>query len=373
MNYRSKLFLHKDPYDLDKTKAFFLNAVKENIKLHKDSCETYHNILKAKNFDISSIQTEEDLYKLPPIPTLYFKRHKVLSVPEKKLKIKATSSGTKGAQSNIGLDASTLFYGILLMIRFFAYHKILSIIPTNYIVLGYQPQKDNQLGAIKTANGTTKFAPALHREYALIDTGKGYEINTEGVKKALIRYAKQGFPVRFVGFPAYMYFLAKMLKENGTSIRLNKRSKILMGGGWKQFSNQEIDKEEFYALIKETLGIDKSCCFEFFSAVEHPLPYVKCKNGHFHAPIYSRVIIRDAKTLEPVENGQAGLLSFVSPFVSSVPLTSVVTDDLAVKYDGAKCGCGINAPYFDLMGRAGVAQIKTCTTDAAKLLGGSKR
>jgi len=137
-----------------------------------------------------------------------------------------------------------------------------------------------------------------------------------------------------------------------------------LGGGWKQFADEEIDRELFFTLIQDTLGIEKHNCYEFFSAVEHPLPYVKCKNGHFHIPIYSRVIIRDIKTLAPVPVGGLGLLSFVSPLVSSMPLTSVVTDDLAVLYDGSDCGCGINTPYFELKGRAGVAQIKTCTADA---------
>ena len=373
MGYRRKLFLHKYPYDIDETRSVFLDAIKENIKYHRDNCKEYDSILKAHNFNIDSIKHEKDLHKIPPLPTLYFKRNRIFSVPEKKLRIKAYSSGTKGLQSKIGLDISTLIYGILMMTRFFSYHKILSFIPTNYIVLGYEPGRDNDLGAVKTADGTTKFAPALHREYALKKTAEGYEINTEGIKRALMKYAKQGFPVRFVGFPAYMYFLAKTLKENGITLKLNRRSKVLMGGGWKQFSSEEIDRDGFYALIKETLGIDRHNCFEFFSAVEHPLPYLKCKNGHFHVPIYSRVIIRDVKTLEPVEDGQAGLLSFVTPFVSSMPLISVVTDDIAVKHDGGGCGCGIGAPYFDLLGRAGVAQIKTCTADAAELLGRSGR
>lgn len=371
MGSRRKLFLNKDPYDADKTRAFFMDALKENLSYHIENCEEYKSILQKQNFDIESINDESDLYKIPPLPTLYFKRNRLFSMPEEKLKVKAYSSGTKGAHSRIGLDMGTLTCGVFMMIRFFGYHKILSAAPTNYIMLGYRPDKDNNLGALKTAYGTTKFAPALHREYALIKTDKGYDVNTEGILRALTRYEKMGLPVRFVGFPAYMYFLAEELKKNGISFNLSRRSKVLMGGGWKQFSNTEIDRDEFYALIGETLGIRKENCCEFFSAVEHPLPYIKCKNGHFHAPIYSRVIIRDAETLQPVTDGTAELLSFVTPFVWSMPLTSVVTDDIAVKYDGCKCGCGIDTPYFDLLGRAGVSQIKTCAASAAELLGRS--
>jgi phenylacetate-coenzyme A ligase PaaK-like adenylate-forming protein len=225
---------------------------------------------------------------------------------------------------------------------------------------------------VQTAYGTTKFAPALHREYALKLSGNDYALNIEGIQKALLRYGKTGFPVRFVGFPGYMYFLVRALREKGIRLRLNGLSKVLLGGGWKQFSAEKIDKKELYTLIDETLGIQEDNCREFFSAVEHPVAYCDCANHHFHVPVYSRVIIRDVDTLEPVRNGETGLLSFVTPLVRSMPLLSVVTDDLAVMHDGAECGCGILSPYFEIVSRAGVREIKTCAQGAAELLGGNK-
>jgi len=372
MNYRYRLFSKRNPYNLNKTKDYFLNAVKDNITFHSKNCLEYSNILASQDFDISQLNSEDDLYKIPAIPTLYFKRNRLITVPEDKLIVKATSSGTKGSHSLIGFDKKSLGYGIMMMFHFFSYHKVISLLPTNYIVLAYEPSKHNNVGASKTAQGTTKFAPALHREYALKDTGLGYEINIEGIKKSLLRYAKMPFPVRFVGFPSYMYFLAKALKDNNIKLKLHPKSKILLGGGWKQFSGEKVDADSFYSLVHETLGIEKENCLEFFSAVEHPLPYCKCKNGHFHVPIYSRVIIRDVNTLKPVEIGEIGLLSFVSPLMTSTPLTSVMTDDLAVLHMGSECTCNIETPYFELKGRAGVSQIKTCTTDAAALLGGAK-
>jgi phenylacetate-coenzyme A ligase PaaK-like adenylate-forming protein len=368
MNERLKLFGQRNPYDLTKSKAVFLRLVRETVLIHRDHSPAYRQILEAQGFQVESLVTESDLARIPVIPTLYLKRNRFFSLPEEKFVIKATSSGTKGAQSQVGFDRQSLFYGVLMMIRFFGYHHIISPLPTNYIVLGYEPSQHTQMGAIQTAYHTTRFAPPIHRAYALRDTGTDYELNIDGLQKALFRYAKQVFPVRFVGFPSHMYFLAQALEENHVQLKLNPQSRILLGGGWKQFSDSEIDREEFTHLIRETLGIESSHIHEFFSAVEHPLPYCKCKNGHFHVPVYSRAIIRDVKTLAPLPKRQLGLLSFVSPLVLSMPITSVVTDDLAVLYDGDRCGCGITTPYFDLMGRAKVRQIRTCTTDAASLL-----
>ncbi|MCR5611777.1 MAG: acyl-protein synthetase [Clostridiales bacterium] len=366
MDIRRKLFLKRDPYSRGKDEGLFVRAVREQVKRNAAGSPEYAAILASRSFSPDELVSEEDLGRLPPLPTLFFKRNRIFSVPEKKLVVKAFSSGTKGARSEVGLDLSSLLYGIMMMFRLFSLHGVISPIPTNYIVVGYEPSKHSDMGAIKTAYGTTKFAPALHREYALRDTGTGYELNPDGVFRALMRYSRQPFPVRFVGFPAYMYFLAKSLKEKGISLKLPKRSMVLLGGGWKQFSGEEIDRGSFHKLIEETLGIKKERCLEFFSAVEHPHAYVRCPSGHFHIPSYTRVIIRDADTLEPVPEGTPGLLNFITPLVSSMPLASVLTDDIAV-YGTSPCPCGNKAPYFDLLGRAGVGGIKTCAASAAEM------
>ena len=369
MDERRKLFLKRDPYSPPKDGALFLRSVKALAEHHINNCPEYARILNERGFSPDLLRSEEDLHRLPVIPTLYFKRNRLFSVDEKELRVKAASSGTKGKKSVVGLDRKSLILGIGMMFRFFKYHGIISPVPVNYIVLGYEPSAHADMGAIKTAYGTTKFAPALSRTYALKDTGSDYELNLDGVKKALVKAAKSPFPVRFVGFPPYMYFLMKMLKDEGISLKLDRRSMVILGGGWKGFSGIEIDRGEFLSMLGEVLGIRGERCFEFYSAVEHPMAYVKCSEGHFHIPCYSRVIIRDTASLEPVKDGQAGLLSFVTPLVTSMPLISVVTDDIAVRHEGP-CACGIDAPYFDLLGRAGVAGIKTCVSGANEFLGG---
>lgn len=370
MDNRARLFFHKNPYDVQATSGIFLEAVRRNVAHHLRSCPSYAAMLRAADFHPDSLRSMDGLHRIPPIPTLYFKRNRISSIPMDKARIRATSSGTQGLYSQVVFDRASLRYGIGMMVRFFAYHKVISPIPVNYIVLGYPPRPGHQLGAAQTAYGTTRFAPALHRAYALAEDRGGWSPDIEGLCQALERYAKQGFAVRFVGFPAYLYFLMRMLREKGVSLALNKRSMILLGGGWKQHHDRQIDREEFDGLIQSTLGIPRERCKEFYSLVEHPIPYCRCENGHFHVPLYSRAIVRDVQTLKPVPNGETGLLSFVTPLVTSMPLTSVVTDDLATLQDEQSCGCGIDAPYFTLLGRSGLAQIQTCAAAAADMLGG---
>lgn len=369
MDYRNKLFTHKELYDHKGTDSLFIDAFKRNVIFHRKHCREYAAILNHKKFSLKQIKTIADLYKVPVIPTLYFKSHKLQSMADRRMLIKATSSGTKGKKSHIGFDARGLYYGAYMVLRTAAFHKLLSLKPTNYILLGYKPDKSNHTVISKTAFGSTFFAPALKRTYALKPTPEGYQLDLEGLKKSLLQYSTQPFPVRLVGFPAYTYFFLQELKKSGIQLTLHKDSKVLLGGGWKQFYTEKVEKEELYSLIEEVLGIKESNCREFYGAVEHPIVYCDCQNHHFHVPIYSRVIIRDVNTLLPVENGKVGLVNLITPMVESMPLTSVMTDDLGILHDGKECGCGINAPYYEILGRVGVQDIKTCAAGAAELLG----
>ncbi len=353
-----RLFSHKHPYDIQETEDDFIEATRLMVRHHEENCPEYANILKRAKF---CTEGDWDVSQIPPIPSLYFKRNQIYSIPQNKITLKAESSGTKGSKSNIVLDNKTFKYGIPMILRFFSYHKLISLLPVRYIILGYNPKENPNLGAAKTAYHTTKLAPALSRTYALKRNGETFSPNAEGVLRILEKHPNSTF--RFEGFPYMLYIMLCELKKAGIKINAGKRSKILLGGGWKGF--EEVSSEEFYALAEEVLGINSANITEFFSAVEHPLPYVKCKEGHFHVPIYSRVVIRDSITLEQLEDGRAGILNFVSPLVWSMPLVSVMTDDIAVK--GTNCECGNAAPYFKLLGRAGVSGIKTC---AANIAGG---
>jgi hypothetical protein len=140
----------------------------------------------------------------------------------------------------------------------------------------------------------------------------------------------------------------------------------MLGGGWKQFYTEEVDKPVFYSLAKKVFGLDESDIIEFYGAVEHPILYCDCEQHHFHIPIYSRVLIRDAETLQPLPHGMPGLVNLISPMVCGTPLLSVMPDDLGVLRDN--CPCGLRSPYLEILGRVGLQDVKTCAAGAAELL-----
>jgi len=368
MKHRQKLLHYPILYDHQGSNPLFLAAMGEITAFHMANNPQYAKIVEQAGFRPGSLTTLDDLYRIPPLPTLFLKRHTMFSRPERKMLIKATTSGTSGRKSTVGIDLNTGLFALEMVWRSFRHYKLTSLTPTNYIILGYQPSRHNQAGIAKTAFGFTLITPTLHRAYALRDTGDSYELDIENLVKALLRYEKQGFPVRFMGLPAYHYMLLATLKDRGIRLKLHPKSYLCLGGGWKQFYFEHADKSELYRLAEEVLGIQEDHCIDFFGAVEHPVLYCDCKNHHFHIPVYSRAVIRDVNTLAPVGYGVPGILNLLSPLMRSMPLHSIMTDDLAILHEGAACGCGNPAPYFELLGRAGLHEIKTCAAGAAQFL-----
>lgn len=360
------LFWHRNPYDLKHTDMLFLQKVISNAVFQFDNCMLYHSLLIKRGFTREKLLSISSPAELPFIPTLYFKHHTMISVPERKLLIKATSSGTSGNKSMVGLDFQTLFAGLGMVLAVSRTHKLLSTIPCHYIILGYEYNRHASMAVAKTAYGYTWFAPALSRTYALAYNRGTYSLRLDHIKQKLIRLSHQPFPVRIMGFPFHAYWLLSQMKEEGIHLKLPKGSLIAFGGGWKQHASQKIDKKTMYRLIYDVLGIKEDNCLEFFGAVEHPILYCACSKHHFHVPIYSRVIIRDVDTLEPVPDGTPGLVNLVTPMIHSAPLVSIMTDDLGILH--RNCDCGIQTPYLELLGRVGMEDITTCAAGAEQLM-----
>lgn len=370
MSYATKLFKtkHKRIYHIEKSNELFFKAMKENCIFQYEHCEKYKAILDKIGFNpYQDLNTYEDIANIPPIPTLYFKHNEMISMSKKKMLIKATSSGTSGKRSLLGFNFKSLYRGFRMVLSLCKYHHLFSLKPVHYIIFGYEPNKKNQTAISKSTYGFTFFAPALDRTFILKYKNNDYELDMESVKQALITFSKGKAPVRTHGFPAYTYFVLKQMKDEGVKVKLPQGSKLAIGGGWKQFYAEKIEKQAFYDLVYEVLGIEEKNIIEFFSAVEHPILYTDCKCHHFHIPVYSRVMIRDVDTLEPLEEGKMGLINLITPMIDSMPLLSVMTDDLGIIHT-EKCACGAPSPYLEIIGRVGIQDIVTCAAGAEEML-----
>lgn len=263
MTKRTKLFRQKRIYDTENSNELFFQAMKENCLYQYRHCPDYKRILDEQNFNPESLKSYDDLRKIPFIPTLYFKRHRIYSMSGKRMLIKATSSGTSGQQSYMGFNFMSLYRGLKMLLK--TGNNIIFFLETGalYRIRLRAVERERQ-GHCQIRVRIHFFSPALSKTFALRYTREGYRLDLERVREKLIACSKSNYPVRTVGFPAYTYFLLKSMKDEGLKIKLPKDSILTLGGGWKQFYAQRIEKKEFYRLVEEVLGIDEKHIIEFF-------------------------------------------------------------------------------------------------------------
>jgi len=363
-----------DPYvNLAEEDEKFIQAMKEVTSWHMEKCDYYKKLAASQNFKEESLKTLNDLLKIPHLWAHFFKAHEVLSVPEKDIFLHLTSSGTTGQKSQIFFDEWTIRSAQRMVdLIFEKYGWVTPDQKCNYVLFSYETESSSKLGTAYTDNFLCKYAPVNQVFTALKLTGSGtHEFDCFGTIDAFIDFARQGLPVRLFGFPAFFYFALERMKKLGIPpVKMHPDSLVFLGGGWKGHADKAIDKNDFYALVEEMLGIPNERLRDGFGSVEHCVPYVECKNHEFHVPVWSRVFIRDVETLKPLGYDQKGFLHFISPYITSMPGHSVIMGDMASLHTPESCGCGLPTPYFRIHGRAGVSKNKSCALAASELLKG---
>ena len=370
MTARKKLLALEDVYDQAGSSEIFLQAMRDCLKHHMQNNAFFGKYMAEEGFDPEELKTEEDLKKIPFIHANFFKKYEVLSVNREDIVFYATSSGTAGQKSQMFFDKDTQDFGNAMVKNEFRYFGFLSEELTNYLLFSYEPsQTSKDLGTAQTDIGLLSYAPVNETFFALRFNGQGHDFDVYGTIETLEKYEKQGLPVRIFGFPSFLYFTLRQMKETGhRPLKLNPNSMTMLGGGWKGYADKQISKSELYAMAEEMLGIPAENCRDGYGSTEHSVPYFECKNHHFHIPVYSRMLVRDVETLEPLPYGEAGFANFITPHLLSVPAVSVLMGDMAVMHPGEECGCGIKTPYMEIIGRAGTAKGKSCAITASELL-----
>lgn len=370
MTAREKLLSIEDVYDQEGSADIFVEAMRECLSQHMKNNEFFKNYMEKAGFSLDDMKTEDDLEKIPVIHANFFKKYEVLSIDRDEVYEHVTSSGTTGQKSQMFFDKDSFAFGNSMIKNEFRYFGFLSDKPTNYLLFTYEPADvSEKLGTSKTDIGLLSYAPVNEKFFALRYNGTGHDFDVYGAISALEKYERQGLPVRIFGFPSFLYFTVKQMKETGhRPLKLNTESMTLLGGGWKGYADKQISKSELYAMVEEMLGIPEENCRDGYGSTEHSVPYFECPKHHFHIPVYSRMIIRDVKTLKPLPYGEAGFANFITPHLLSVPAVSVLMGDMAVMHPAEECGCGIKTPFMEIIGRAGTSKGKSCAITASELL-----
>ncbi|WP_218173372.1 MULTISPECIES: acyl-protein synthase [Burkholderia] len=331
----------------------FDRAMRELVAFHYAHTPGYARWLAANDLTFERARALSDWSQLPPIVTRYFKQ-KFISSHTAHDALELVSSDMTEQTSRMPYDARSIFAAQSMISHIFSHYGWSTPRrPCNYIVLNYEPNDHVPLGAAYIGQFLCSFAPAHQIVYALRRHGEGYVFDVFGVVRALQEFARDGHPVRIMGYPALLWLLLEHMRASGCPpLSLHADSLVFLGGDWKTHTTFEVPKLTLYQRVGEQLGVAADRCRNCYGTLEHPIPYVECEHHHFHVPVYSRVYIRDPGTLKRLSYGERGLLQAVSPFITSSPAHSIMMSNPATLYPGHACSCELETDWFELHERA---------------------
>ncbi len=354
-------FFNFEPFILPqkKKKKIFMEEMKKTVIWHFQKNAEFKKMCKNRGFSPKKKYFLEDI---PYFPASLFKNFSLRSVPERLIVKRLYSSSTTGKPSIILLDQETSRNQQI------AVRKIISDFLGNtrrhFIIFDIEEViKETTLYELSSRGtairGMIPIAKQMH--FILYDK---YEINVEKLKY-LISDLKKEDSICFFGFTWLLYSVYRTHNNKEIKKMFNKLKpkdkKILHIGGWKKLQEKTVSKSEFNKQISQFLNVKESDVIDFYGMTEQlGVVYPDCEYGYKHVPIYSEVIIRDIKTLDPAPNGSEGFIQLLSPIPRSYPGISILSDDIGTIRGVDDCKCGRLGKYFTFERRSEEAELRGC-------------
>lgn len=119
-------------------------------------------------------------------------------------------------------------------------------------------------------------------------------------------------------------------------------------------------QEEFRDALKQVCGLRE--IYDYYGMVEQTgCIYMQCEYGHYHASIFSDVIVRNPMDFTVCKTGEKGIIQVVSAIPESYPGHSLLTEDEGMILGEDNCPCGRKGKYFSVTGRIKNAEIRGCS------------
>ena len=342
-------------------KEIFLKAMEEAVAYHLENNRKYRSFLEYYNFKKGNIGSLEMLEKLPWICVDEFKNRDLHSIRPVEYVYTLNSSGTSGKKSYNNLDLISLNREFMMD---YLVHREMGVLDADKdcnILLFTNDIKTHQTSGMTFSSYViSDMVNYKRREHLLHVVGGRNTFPIDNALKIYREFVDSGLPVRWIGYPAFMYKLAVEIKKRGLP-RLDAahESWIQTSGGWKNLANEEIGFDEFCLILNEATGIGSDNIRDLYGASEHGVGYLECCCHKKHVPVFSHVVSRDPYTLEVNKNGEVGLLHFFTPVLRSLPSLSLLSTDFgSVTYEN--CSCGISGPVINFVRRAGKKMNDTC-------------
>ncbi|MCI8466538.1 MAG: acyl-protein synthetase [Lachnospiraceae bacterium] len=363
MEWKYEDLLELEPYSLEKKEKqeLFGRRLLYLSKWHYQSCTAYRRIVDA----LGTNPEQLDMYEaIPFLPVRLFKELDLRSVPEEEIVKTMTSSGTTGQRvSKIYVDRKTAAYQQKTLVKLVSSFTGGSRMPM--IIIDSPSVIKDRISFSARGAGILGFSIfGRDKIYALDDDMK---LNVEGVTTFLEKHKGERIFLFGFTFMIWQHFYKELLRLKRKGIFLDLSNGILIhGGGWKKLKDEAVSQKEFYGRLQKVGGLKE--IHDYYGMVEQTgCIYMQCEHGHFHASIFSDVIIRKPVDFSVCGIGEKGIIQVLSAIPESYPGHSLLTEDEGILLGEDDCPCGRKGKYFSVIGRLKNTEIRGCSdTYAAK-------
>ena len=398
----------------------FCKEMLKQINLSYNNCKYYKdNLCNKFDFAIPDEISIDNLENIPYIPTGTYKKSgnrtlNLLKVPLENIALFSCSSSTTRDPSIVPRtleDFDQLQYNsIKVFTEFFGWEQ-LKIGSKRALTINFSPDRFfMSLMARRSAKGfeyvdkTRYFTACMNKpwefygyeEYlvrmkilktvwALLSTFSlkgGFILDVTKMLKMVKKIKDTGHwknilvsKILFGGSPLLMnnMFEKRLLKEN-VFIDLDGKSVVgCGGGGWDGIKGEakmdRVNKTKFIESYEKVFNIKSKDIRDIYAFTEGPTLFgghwsEKYQDFLLHCPDTARIIVRDLENLEPVNNGEEGLLEVLTPYgVNGTINQAVLVDDIIELISKNKCPeCGYKGATFRIIGRLKNSQGKSCSS-----------
>jgi long-chain-fatty-acid---luciferin-component ligase len=338
-------------WPFERRRVFQVEALRDAFAFHYDNCPVFRRVCLTDGLRPDDITTDEDLLRVPLIPSSVFKSLEVRSVPETAVVKLCRSSGTRGRVSRVPRDETSLerFLGSIRI----SVEQLFDFKPDARIF---------NLGPDTDEAGDVWFAYVMSL-LSLLRPTTDYVVDGRFHAERLLADLET-LPRRtqafIVGPPFLFVALMDVLAQQGRALKLGERPVFLLtAGGWKRASGQEIGREEFLARCRTCLGVeDGRNIRDAYNLVELNTVIFECELGAKHVPPWVKALALNPETLAPKAPGETGLLAFWDALPKGYP-GFILTDDFG-QVDERDCRCGRSGPTMTFGRRVELAPERGC-------------
>lgn len=364
----------------------FFSDFKTNVENQYEECEGYKLLCKNQAYNPNRhLKSEADIENVPFITTTLFKKsnnlyQNLLRVNIENIEKWTVSSSTSGDPSIVGrtknditqlkelvkLDRATfkpnsgqecVFFPNPLTMRTYGSEKILGKSTESYI--------GNLLDIFDFSADST---------FLLKATDNGYQLDVDEFVRFIKKHDGCNNRVSIRGSTLLLFKTIMKLKEIMPPVCLGDNAMIHTGGGgWDGKKgtvsfDKVIERRLFVEEVSDFLGISPKNFIDTYSFTENSTPITghyseKYHDYLFHVPPWSRVIIRDVKTMLPVFGESArGFIEVLNAYgTNAFAGAAILVDDIAEVVSEEKCpDCGAECRVIRIIGRVKGAEAKGC-------------